>query len=276
MPSLRATFIKIYGNTFSKFLLRRGIRELSNQNSDLAAPLISALNSVMHNDFSREECEKFKKINKLREDLMGSKVMVKYENLLKSSIPDKKMREEGEATRSHELPIKKFARIGKSGDWALLLFMLIRKLKPENCLEMGTCLGFSAAYQASAIESNKQGELVTLEGQQSLASIARENFEKLDLKNIKIIVGLFQDTLGDALKDIQCVDYAFIDGHHDERATIEYFNKIYPYLSHKAVLVFDDISWSKGMRRAWNTISRDKRVELSLDLRVVGICVLLK
>ena len=70
------------------------------------------------------------------------------------------------------------------------------------------------------------------------------------------------------------IDYAFIDGHHDEKATISYFEKFIPHLSKNSIIVFDDISWSDGMRHAWENIEKNKVVKISLDLGVIGICVL--
>ena len=72
------------------------------------------------------------------------------------------------------------------------------------------------------------------------------------------------------------IDYAFIDGHHDQDATIDYFRQIKPHLSPNAVLVFDDISWSDGMKKAWKTIKNDKDIEVYVDLFVVGVCIVKK
>ncbi len=35
--------------------------------------------------------------------------------------------------------------------WLMVLFHLLREFKPQNCLELGTCLGISAAYEASSL-----------------------------------------------------------------------------------------------------------------------------
>jgi predicted O-methyltransferase YrrM len=43
------------------------------------------------------------------------------------------------------------------------------------------------------------------------------------------------------------LDFAFIDGHHDERATVAYFQQMKPSLSPGAVVLFYDIKWSSGM-----------------------------
>lgn len=75
------------------------------------------------------------------------------------------------------------------------------------------------------------------------------------------------------LDEHRSLDYAFIDGHHDEEATLVYFRRIIPSLSDSAVLILDDVAWSEGMRRAWKNIEGDDRVRFSVDMRKIGICV---
>lgn len=158
--------------------------------------------------------------------------------------------------------------------WTHLLFRLIREFKPSVCLELGTCLGISAAYQAAVLELNHRGRLVTLEGAESLASLARDNFKSLGLKRVVMSVGRFRDKLGEVLDAKAPIDFVFIDGHHDERATLALFEQIFPFLSESAVLVFDDIDWFKGMHRAWDVMCSDKRIKISVDLFRVGICII--
>jgi hypothetical protein len=57
--------------------------------------------------------------------------------------------------------------------WSLLLFKLIRKFRPSICLELGTCLGISASFQAAALKLNGIGKIVTMEGAESLSSLAK-------------------------------------------------------------------------------------------------------
>ena len=158
--------------------------------------------------------------------------------------------------------------------WGFFLFKLIREFKPSVCLELGTSLGISASFQAAALKLNQSGKLVTLEGAKSLASLAQRNFHSLGLDNVSVITGRFQDTLDGVLNDYAPVNYAFIDGHHDEKATLAYFQQIVPFLSNSAILVFDDISWSRGMKRAWENIEMDNRIKLSLNLWHMGIGIL--
>lgn len=155
---------------------------------------------------------------------------------------------------------------------ARLLFHLIREFKPQHCLELGTCLGISAAYQAAALHLNGSGHLVTLEGGKTLAQYARSNLERLGLSRTTIITGRFVDTLPNVLDLHGPFDYAFIDGHHDPEATLAYFRQLRPYLAHNALLVFDDIIWTPGMRAAWRTIRKDVQIRFAADLITAGIC----
>jgi hypothetical protein len=62
------------------------------------------------------------------------------------------------------------------------------------------------------------------------------------------------------------VGLAFIDGNHVEEPTLRYHRMIWPVLD--GVAVFDDITHSKEMRRAWKKIRRSGR---SMDLGEVGV-----
>lgn len=153
-----------------------------------------------------------------------------------------------------------------------LLFKLIAEFKPKCCLELGTSLGISASYQVLALKSNGQGKFVTIEGSQSIAKIAEQTLEELGYFNYALHLGKFKDILPDILPTIGTVDFVFIDGHHDKFATKEYFETIYPYLSEKSIVVFDDIDWSNGMGEFWNEMHHDSRVKFSFDLFRWGVC----
>lgn len=158
--------------------------------------------------------------------------------------------------------------------WALILFKLIREFKPTTSIELGTCLGISAAYQAAAHKINDKGSITTMEGAASLASLSEKNLLKLGLNNAIVVCGRFQDNLDRLLNEKRPINYAFIDGHHDEVAAISYFESFVPNLSNKAIIVFDDISWSNGMRRAWKKIIENENIKFSVDLSLMRICLL--
>jgi predicted O-methyltransferase YrrM len=157
----------------------------------------------------------------------------------------------------------------------LLLMKLMQSIQPKRVLELGTSVGISAMYQAAGLEINGRGNMITLEGAPAVAAIAAANLRQLGLgERAEVVVGRFKDTLPEALTRGGPIDFAFIDGHHDFVATLEYFEQIKPSLSACAVVVFDDISWSSGMTAAWKKIVADPKVGLVVDIFSMGLCVL--
>ncbi len=173
--------------------------------------------------------------------------------------------------------VRQFCAASKAPEWGLVLLKLIRALRPEHCLELGTCVGISAAYQSAALEMNDRGHLVTLEGASALAHLAEANLQELGLMGrCKVLVGPFCDTLPQVLDATPGLDYAFIDGHHDGDATKLYFLQLLPSLSEGALVVFDDTDYSTGMRQAWADIASDPHVMAAIDLSGVGLCLVSK
>jgi len=161
----------------------------------------------------------------------------------------------------------------KSPAQARFLFRLVRELGPVVALELGTCVGISTAYQAAALELNGAGRLHTMEGSPALAERARSHLDQLGLATVEVHVGQF-DTLLDPWLDREPeLSFAFVDGHHDETATVDYWRRLAPHLSRRSAVVFDDIRWSAGMRRAWRTIAGDPTAHTTADLGTMGVCL---
>lgn len=237
-----------------------------------AIDMAAALGEALKNHLSAEEQRWVDKIEALRSDLKGSTTRIPYTDYGAGTSNTKiKNASHGSA---NDISIGQACLASKSYFWSLLLFKIIRRFKPDTALELGTCLGISAAYQASAQKINKTGTMTTVEGAASLLSLARKNLQLLDLDNVCVVAGRFQDVLDDVLRELGPVEYAFIDGHHDEGATLAYFEKMNPHLSDRSILIFDDISWSNGMKRAWKRIRESRTVKISLDLGVIGICIM--
>ena len=73
-----------------------------------------------------------------------------------------------------------------SAEEALFLFRIVRFLRPFRCLELGTCLGISAAYIATALKLNGAGHLISIEGCPTLVHIAKQNLHHLCLGNTTV------------------------------------------------------------------------------------------
>jgi predicted O-methyltransferase YrrM len=156
----------------------------------------------------------------------------------------------------------------KNAKFGKLLYRIIQFYKPKNILELGTSLGISTSYLAKA-DTNAQ--VFTFEGCHETAAIAQENFVKQNIKNTSITLGDFNLTLTKKLKEIKTIDLAFIDGNHQEKPTISYFERCLEYANNDTIFVFDDIHWSDGMENAWNYIKAHPSTTLTIDLFFVGI-----
>ena len=156
----------------------------------------------------------------------------------------------------------------KNSKFGKLLYRIVKFYEPKNIIELGTSLGISTLYLASA---NKNSKVYTFEGCKETMKIAQENFYKMNMKNIDLILGDFKNTLKQSLTDIKDIDLAFIDGNHQEKPTIYYFEECLKYANNNTIFIFDDIYWSKGMQNAWEHIKSYKKVTLTVDLFYLGI-----
>ena len=156
----------------------------------------------------------------------------------------------------------------KNAKFGKLLYRIIQFYKPKNILELGTSLGISTSYLAKA---DANSHVFTFEGCPETAKIADENFKKQKIKNTSITLGDFNLTLTKKLKEIKTIDLAFIDGNHQEKPTIDYFEKCLKHANNNTIFIFDDIHWSYGMENAWNYIKAHPKTTLNIDLFFVGI-----
>ncbi len=151
---------------------------------------------------------------------------------------------------------------------ARLLYRLSRHFQPGNILEFGTAAGFSTAYIKAPVPESK---MITMEGCTSLADVASNNLKKLKINNTEISIGDFGVTLPSVLKKFEKLDFVFFDGNHRREPTLDYFNRCVELAHENTLFIFDDIHWSPGMEDAWNTIKKDKRISISLDIFWFGL-----
>jgi predicted O-methyltransferase YrrM len=151
---------------------------------------------------------------------------------------------------------------------ARVLYSLASEFQPESVIELGTNVGISAAYLAAA-----GGHVTTLDVSRYRLRLAERLHRSLGLE-INRVQGFFADTLDETVNGIAPVEMAFIDGHHQYRPTLEYFEAIANKAAPGCVFLFDDIRWSTGMKRAWAELRRDPRFEVVADLGGMGIGIL--
>ncbi len=157
--------------------------------------------------------------------------------------------------------------------YARLLFRLVNFCAPTTVIELGTSLGLTTMYLASAA---KKAKVYTLEGSDSLVNFSRKQFEENKYINIEVIKGNFDEQLPKLVLDLEKIDFVYIDGNHSKEPTLRYFEEVLKKCHNDSVIVFDDINWSEEMKNAWKEIKDHPKVRLTLDLHFIGIVFLRK
>ena len=138
------------------------------------------------------------------------------------------------------------------------LYDEVKKSKSKSILEIGTSNGYSTIWLAKSCK----GKIITIEKTKEKVMLAKENFEKLNLKNIKIMHG-------DALKIIpklKCkFDFVFIDATKYEY--LVYFLLVEKKLEKDFIVIADNVvSHKKKVKDFLNYVKKYKT-----EIKKIGI-----
>lgn len=201
----------------------------------------------------------YSKVEHLRRQLIKDKTVLSVEDMGAGSVISKTN------TRSVATIARHAAKPAKYGQ---LLYRMVRHYHAGTVLELGTSLGITTSYLALADTGTK---LTTIEGAGSIAAVARQNFRALNIDNVSLVEGNFDDRLPAVLASLPTLDFCFIDGNHRREPTLRYFDQLLAKTGNDTILVFDDIHWSPEMENAWNTIKQHEAVRYTIDLFFVGL-----
>ena len=175
--------------------------------------------------------------------------------------------------KSNERKVANIAKVaGISKKKTGLLLRLVAYFMPESILEIGTSVGLGTATLSVG---NPKSKIQTLEGCKNTATIAQELFDKFNLKNIKLTIGNFNDTLPLSLNNNK-FDLIYFDGNHQKKATLNYFNLCLESIHNNSIFIFDDINLSMEMQEAWAIIKDHPKVTVSIDTFFWGIVMFRK
>jgi predicted O-methyltransferase YrrM len=164
--------------------------------------------------------------------------------------------------------VSKIAKIASvRRKYGLLLMRLVPYLKISNSLELGTSMGIASSCIGFA---DAQAKLLTLEGCENTANVAKEQFDFFGLKNIEVIVGDFNQTLQINIEN-KLFDMIYFDGNHTKEATLRYFTQTLQSKHNDSVFIFDDIHWNAEMCDAWKEIKKHSEVTVTIDTFQWGI-----
>lgn len=170
--------------------------------------------------------------------------------------------------KNNERKVSDIAKIaGISKKRAGLLIRIIDYFNPKYLLEIGTSVGLGTSALSIG---NPEADIVTLEGCENTAKIAKELFNNCHLNNIHLIIGNFNETLPAVLKD-KHYDLIYFDGNHQKDATLQYFNQCLETFHDNSIFIFDDINWSPEMQQAWEEIKNHPKVTITINTFFWGL-----
>ncbi len=244
-------------NNFKLILKYLKYRITAQTKHDIHSPFVFQLLTTVIND--KNTSSDYKEIEDLRFGLLKNKAKIQIEDFGAGSLKSNtKTRLISEITRNAAKPPK----------YAQLLYRLVKHFQPANLLELGTSLGVSTAYMAKASPNTK---ITTIEGSESIAKLAADNFKALNISNIQVITGNFDIQLPLLLQKIKSFDFIFFDGNHRKQPTLSYFETCLKHNHNDSVFVFDDIHWSVEMEEAWEVIRQSPEVSVTIDLFFIGL-----
>lgn len=208
---------------------------------------------------------------KSREVDYSEKQILKRAKELRNSTSIISVQDYGAGSRKESGSFRKIKNVAKYASiqpkFGRLYARIIKHFNIETAIELGTSLGIGTSFLASTSKN-----VITIEGCENTAAVAKETFSLLGLKNITLKEGEFSEALAEITEFFDKPCFVYIDGNHRKEATIQYYQFFKKRLPQNSILVFDDIYWSKGMREAWQHIQHDPF--FTIDLYRAGIVLL--
>ena len=230
-----------------------------NQHGVEGKHIAQAFLKTLNGENTPDENQLFKKLNQFRLDLITDKRKISFEEIGHKSIMT--VAEVVDRAASPEI-------------WAQFFYRLSQASRIKNILEIGTNLGISGQYFIKALEGKKNAKFISMEGVKGLCEIASTRFDLISGENhFEVVHGLYDKSLQNIVISNIYFDLIFIDGNHRYEATLKYFELLKNNLSYRAIVIFDDIHWSSGMRRAWREICTQKGVVFSVNFFKLGLIV---
>ncbi len=145
------------------------------------------------------------------------------------------------------------------------LYALVRYLKPDHVVEVGTCYGASAIHILTALEKNEKGRLTTIDIQEGAGAMIPDNLMHRCTK----IAAKGQDAIA-SLEDAQIV---FEDAAHSADDAEQIIRAALDHLSPKIILSHDAEHFLVGeaIREAWRRVFGDAYHTLKSDPSDCGL-----
>lgn len=136
----------------------------------------------------------------------------------------------------------------------LIIYSIIRAIKPSVCVETGTHKGKTALYIAQALYDNKKGHLWTAENNDRFAEESIRYFSRYpELSEFITFEKIKGEDLKIKIDGISAqIDFAFIDSFHEKEVVLAEIKALFPQLSKHAIVIFHDCDIESGSQNGVN------------------------
>lgn len=168
-----------------------------------------------------------------------------------------------------------FSIASSLGEKGRILFNVVRIMRSERCLEIGTAYGLSALFILSALKrSSGSGRLTTIEAFEPQFSMASSMLKQQYGDAVCCTFGLSNHVLPQIADSPGGIDFMFHDGGHSREDYVRDFGNVIKILTPGAVVLFDDIrwhdpNWSHGPSdtyQGWQEVIAHPRVEQAVEI----------
>lgn len=137
------------------------------------------------------------------------------------------------------------------GDSAWLLYGLVRALKPQIAVEIGSAQGKSACYIGAALKDNGGGKLVAIDphcptawndtGAVDSFSTMQSNLRRARVQDFVEIRRQFSSQAAGGWE--LPIDFLFLDGDHTYEGVKRDWEAFSPFVTKSGIVVFHDTAW---------------------------------
>lgn len=130
--------------------------------------------------------------------------------------------------------------INISEEQAKFVGFFLKAIKARRALDVGTLFGYSAAIMSMAMPED--GEVISLEFEPMHARVARENLERLGIRNVTVLEG----SALDRMKELESDSFDFILIDADKPNYVNYLTEAKRLIRSGGVIAGDNaLAWGK-------------------------------
>ncbi len=151
----------------------------------------------------------------------------------------------------------------------VLFQKIVSKYDVKSVLELGTSLGVGTMYFALA---DKNIKVTSIEACPETYKFTKSKFAQKGITNVEFINNDFDSVFDNNELASQKFDLIYIDGNHNSKSLIKYYEYISKNLAtDRCIYIIDDINWSADMYRAWKYLCNKNKDAFNVNMFRVGL-----